>query len=314
MGTFAESAPLARRRAASPPPDARAATRARARLWDRVMTGVLWGVAGVLVAILAYFIIYTIVQGFGVLSWDFITKASVTGDTVGPQVFNTFYILILSLAICTPIGLGCAIYLVEYAKQGPLTTIIRFATETLAGIPSLILGLFGFLVFVTDFGTGARFGHSRIAAALTLVILNLPLMLRVCEDALRSVPNELREGSAALGATKAQTVSRVLVPSALLQITTGIVLTGGKIIGETAAIIFTAGSNISINGWNTLDPTALGETLTVHLYTLQSEGLAANAKQIEAGTAALLIIFLLVFNLGFRGLATLLNRRLSGGR
>jgi phosphate transport system permease protein len=314
MGTYAESAPIARRRAAGPPPDARAVRRARARLWDRVMTGLLWGVAAVLIAVLAYFILYTIVQGFGILSWDFVTKASVTGDTVGPQVFNTFYILILSLAICTPLGLGCAIYLVEYARQGPFTTVIRFATETLAGVPSIILGLFGFLIFVTAFGAGTRFGFSRIAAVLTLVILNLPLMLRVCEDAIRSVPNELREGSAALGATKAQTVFRVLIPSALLQITTGIILTAGKIIGETAAVIFTAGSNVSINGWNTLDPRALGETLTVHLYQLQAEGLASNAKQIEAGTAALLIIFLLTFNLGFRGLATLLNRRLSGRR
>ena len=315
MGTYAESAPLARsRRFAGPQPDIRAIRRARARLWDRIMTGILWGVAAVLVGVLAYFILYTIVQGFGILSWQFVTTASVTGDTVGPQVFNTFYILILSLAICTPLGLGCAIYLVEYARQGPFTTVTRFATETLAGIPSLVLGLFGFLVFVTVFGTGPRLGYSRIAAALTLVILNLPLMLRVCEDALRNVPTELREGSAALGATKAQTVYRVLIPSALLQITTGIILTAGKIIGETAAIIFTGGSNISINGWNTLDPRALGETLTVHLYQLQAEGLAQNARQIENGTAALLIIFLLAFNLGFRGLATLLNRRLSGGR
>ena len=112
MGTYAESAPIARRRAAGPPPDARAARRARARLWDRVMTGVLWGVAGILIAVLAYFILYTLAQGFGVVSWDFVTKASVSGDTVGPQVVNTFYILIFSLAICTPLGLGCAIYLV----------------------------------------------------------------------------------------------------------------------------------------------------------------------------------------------------------
>lgn len=294
--------------------DPRASLRRRARLSDRIITGVLWGLASILVGILASFILYTIVQGFGVLSWRFVTTASVSGDTVGPQVFNTFYILILALAICIPLALGGAIYLVEYAGKNWMTTVLRFATETLAGIPSIILGLFGFLVFVTAFGAGPRFGFSRLAGALTLVILNLPLILRVFEDALRSVPSEQREASFALGATKSQTIFRVMIPTALLQLTTGVILTAGKMIGETAALIFTAGSNAPINGWFSLDPLASGETLTVHLYQLQAEGLARNAKALENGTAALLIIFLLVFNLGLRWLANVINRRLAGRR
>jgi phosphate transport system permease protein len=294
--------------------DPRASLRRRARLSDRIITGVLWGLASILVGILASFILYTIVQGFGILSWRFVTTASVSGDTVGPQVFNTFYILILALAICIPLALGGAIYLVEYAGKNWMTTVLRFATETLAGIPSIILGLFGFLVFVTAFGAGPRFGFSRLAGALTLVILNLPLILRVFEDALRSVPSEQREASFALGATKSQTIFRVMIPTALLQLTTGVILTAGKMIGETAALIFTAGSNAPINGWFSLDPLASGETLTVHLYQLQAEGLARNAKALENGTAALLIIFLLVFNLGLRWLANVINRRLAGGR
>lgn len=291
-----------------------ATRRARARLIDRVVTGVLWGIASVVAGILAAFIIYTIAHGIGVLSWKFATTASIPGDAVGPQVFNSFYILILALLICVPLGLGGAIYLEEYARQGWVTTVLRFATETLAGIPSIILGLFGFLVFVTDFGTGPRFGYSRLAGALTLVLLNLPLMLRISQDALRSVPTELREASYALGATKSQTIFKVMIPASLLQLTTGVILTSGKMIGETAALIYTAGSNAPINGWFSLDPFASGETLTVHLYQLQAEGLAQNAKALENGTAALLIIFLLAFNLGLRWLATLINRRLSGRR
>jgi phosphate transport system permease protein len=291
-----------------------ATRRARARLIDRVVTGVLWGIASIVAGILAAFIIYTIAQGIGVLSWKFATTASITGDAVGPQVFNSFYILILALLICVPLGLGGAIYLEEYARQGWVTTVLRFATETLAGIPSIILGLFGFLVFVTDFGTGPRFGYSRLAGALTLVLLNLPLMLRISQDALRSVPTELREASYALGATRSQTIFKVMIPASLLQLTTGVILTSGKMIGETAALIYTAGSNAPINGWFSLDPFASGETLTVHLYQLQAEGLAQNAKALENGTAALLIIFLLAFNLGLRWLATLINRRLSGRR
>jgi phosphate transport system permease protein len=268
--------------------------------------------AAILVGILASFILYTIVQGLGVLSWRFVTTATVTNETVGPQVFNSFYILILSLLLCVPLGLGGAIYLEEYARQNWATTVLRFATETLAGVPSLILGLFGFLVFVTDHGL--HFGYSRLAGALTLVILNLPLMLRVFEDALRSVPPELREASYALGASKSQTIFKVMIPSALLQLTTGVILTSGKMIGETAALIYTAGSNAPINGWFSLDPFASGETLTVHLFQLQSEGLAKNAKALENGTAALLIIFLLVINLGLRWAASAINRRLSGRR
>jgi phosphate transport system permease protein len=313
MSTLAEQASVSQQRR-KPSASPQSARRARARLIDRIATGILWGLASILVGILASFILYTIVQGFGVLSWQFVTTASVTGSTVGPQVFNSFYILILALLICIPLALGGAIYLEEYADQNWMTTLLRFATETLAGIPSIILALFGFLVFVTEFGAGARFGFSRLAGALTLVILNLPLLLRVFEDALRSVPPELREASYALGATKSQTIFKVMIPTALLQLTTGVILTAGKMIGETAALIYTAGSNAPINGWFSLDPLASGETLTVHLYQLQAEGLARNAKALENGTAALLIIFLLIINLGLRWVAGLINQRLAGRR
>lgn len=297
-----------------PPAAAGASRRARAQLIDRIMTGALWVLVSALVAMLAYFILYTIVSGLHVINWQFLTGADVNGDFVGPEVFNTFYILILALIFCLPLGVGAAIYLAEYAGRGWFTMVVRLATETLAGVPSLVLGFFGFLVFVTFYGNNQFIGQSRLAGALTLAILNLPLIVRVSEDAVRNVPNELREASAALGATRSQTIVRVLLPGAIPQLATGIILTAGKMIGETAALIFTSGTASPTTGWFTLNPLFPGDTLTVHLFELQAEGIAQNKTAVEAGTAALLIIFLLVFNLGFRWLASLLNRRFTGHR
>lgn len=309
MATLAGSA-----RVTKPTPERRAGIRARARIADRVMTTVFWGMGILVISILAYVIFYTLQAGFSVVNWKFLTTADVSGVPIGPEVFNTFYIIGLSLLICIPIAGGAAIYLAEYAKPGPFTTAVRLATETLAGIPSLIIGLFGFLLFVTNFGEGHRFGFSRLAGALTLVVLNLPLLLRVSEDAIRSVPNELREGSYAVGASKIQTVFRVLLPSALPALTTGIILTAGKMLGETAALIFTAGGSSSINGWFSLNPLVPGDTLTIHLFNLKSEGLSSTATQQAAGTAAVIILLLLTFNLGLRYLAAILNRRFTGSK
>lgn len=310
MTSIAERRPLAQ----PPARDLRAARRARARLVDRAMTGVLWTLVTAVVALLLYFILYTIFKGLHVLSWKFITQANVTGDFVGPEVFNTFYILTFALLLCIPIGIGGAVYLTEYARQGAFTRVLRLAVETLAGVPSLVLGFFGYLVLVTAFGSGHRFGYSRLAGAITLAILNLPLIVQVSEDTLRGVSQDLKEASVALGATKSQTIFRVLIPSSLPRFTTGVILTAGKMIGETAALIFTAGISGSVNGWFSLDPRLPGDTLTVHLYTLQAEGITPNARAVEAGTATLLILFLLLFNLGFRSLSGLLARRLAGKR
>jgi phosphate transport system permease protein len=290
--------------------DRRSGIRTRARFWDRVVTGALWVTALGVVALLIYIILAELLPGLGVINWTFLTTGGSTG--VAPEIFTTFYIVILALIFSVPIALCASIYLVEYARQGPFVAAVRFATETLAGIPSLIIGLFGFLVFVTQFGENTRFGLSRLAGALALAILNLPLLVRVTEDALRGVPNELREASAALGATKFKTVVRVLLPAAIPGITTGIVLTIGRMMGETAALIYTSSESGPAFGWFTLNPLIPGDTLTVHLYGLQSEGLGVTAPEQIAGTATLLIALILIFNLGFRYLSTLLNRRLTG--
>jgi phosphate transport system permease protein len=313
MGAIAQGAGVAasrpRRKQTTP---ARSAHRARARFWDRVVTGGLWTLAGAIVAVLGSIIVYLLLKGISFISWDFLTTATITGVTDGPEVFNTFYIIILALLICVPFGLCAAIYLVEYARQGPFITVVRFATETLAGVPSLLIGLFGWLIFVTNFGQGQRLGYSRLAGALTLVILNLPVLLSVFEDALRKVPNELREASSALGARKIQTVARVLIPTAFPSLITGVILTAGKMIGETAALIYTAGGSSSINGWFSLNPFVAGDTLTIKLYELQAEGITPHAAEVAAGTATLLILLLLFFNLGLRWASAYINRRITG--
>lgn len=310
MGAIAQGADVTSSRRNQPP--TRMSYRARARFWDRVVTSGLWTLAGAVVAVLGSIILYLLLKGAKFLSWDFLTTASITGVTDGPEVFNTFYIIVLALLICIPFGLCAAIYLAEYARQGRFTTVVRFATETLAGVPSLLIGLFGWLIFVTNFGQGQRWGYSRLAGALTLVILNLPVLLSVFEDALRKVPTELREASAALGASKVQTVTRVLIPTAFPSLITGVILTAGKMIGETAALIYTAGGSSSINGWFSLNPFVAGDTLTIKLFELQAEGITPHAAEVAAGTATLLILLLLFFNLGLRWASAYLNRRITG--
>ncbi len=228
---------------------------------------------------------------------------------VGQQVFNTFYILILSEVILVPISLAAAIYLMEYARRGPLLSVIHFAAETLSGIPSLVLGLFGYLFFCTVLG----FGISRLAGALTLLCLNFPIALRLFEEALAAVPDELREGGLALGTTKWHTIRTVVLPSALPGIVTAIVLTAGKIIGEAAALIFTMGST---NPYNVFTPdSSIGsDTLTVHIWYLKTSGggLPENvANAVCSGSAALLVILLLLINIVARIVGRFIQKRIT---
>ncbi|HLI70468.1 MAG TPA: phosphate ABC transporter permease PstA [Ktedonobacteraceae bacterium] len=231
---------------------------------------------------------------------------------IAPELFNTFYILILTELFLFPISLGAAIYLVEYARQGLLTTAIHFAAETLAGVPSIVLGMFGFLVFSSDL----HLSFSRLAGALTLLCLNFPIGLRLYEDALGTVPRELREGSLALGATKWRTIRTVVLPSALPGIVTGLILTAGKIIGEAAALLFTMGLFNPANVF-TLDPTIASDTLTTRLYYLKGAGAgttsltSAQETLVAAGIAAILILLLLLINIAARSIGRVIQRRLT---
>jgi phosphate transport system permease protein len=248
--------------------------------------------------------------------WHFLSSPP-DQNGIAPELFSSLYMLVGTMLIAVPIALGAAIYLVEFAKQsgpqGALTAVIRFCAETLAGVPSMILGLFGFLTFVTLNGEGTRFGFSRLAAILTLVLLNLPLLMRISEDAIRAVPGELREASLALGATRFQTITKVILPTALPALLTGVILTAGKVIGETAAIVFTAGQD-SPRNFLTLNPLLPSDTLTIHVWVLKTEASTASAQVVAAGTAAVLVIFLLIFNLSTRFIGAALYRRLTAGK
>jgi len=213
----------------------------RLHLNNGVAVGILWTVASFVALLFIAIIVYLIFRGFIYLINPAFYGSGIDG--IGPEIFNTFYILILTEVFLFPITLAAAIYLIEYARQGPLVTSIHFAAETLAGVPSIVLGLFGVLAFSDLLGLHT----SRIAGALTLLCLNLPLSLRLFEDAIASVPQELREGGLALGATRWRMIRSVVLPSALPGLVTGLILSAGKIIGEAAALLFTMGLNNPAN-------------------------------------------------------------------
>lgn len=230
---------------------------------------------------------------------------------IGGELFNTIYILILSELFLFPIALGAAIFTVEYAPQGRFIRFIRFAAETLAGVPSIVLGLFGFLVFSQVF----HLGVSRLSGALTLLCLNFPQGLRLFEDALASVPGEMREGSLALGCSKWHMIRTVVLPSALPGIITGLILTAGKIVGETAALIFTMGINNPIGGnVFTLNPFITSDNLTIHLWSLKTQDLPSNltgdqASSIAAASATIIIVILLILNISARAIGRAIQRK-----
>ena len=281
-----------------------------AKAVDRFATAMLWGAGFLIVGMLALFIGYILFKGIMVLNWNFIFGRSSdidVGGGVGAQFFNTFYILLISLLVAAPIAVGAGIYLAEYSPQGKLADIIRLSVECLASVPSIVLGLFGMIVFINYLG----FDISIIAGALTLALMNLPVIVRVTEEAIKTVPQEYREASLALGATKWQTILRVVLPSALPGIITGVTLTAGRAVGETAILIFTAGTTVS-RSIPDFSLTAGGETLAVHMWYVMAIGLVPDRMEIANGVGALLIITILVFNLGLSHGGKYIRRRLTG--
>ncbi|HEL2129425.1 TPA: phosphate ABC transporter permease PstA [Streptococcus suis] len=215
-----------------------------------------------------------------------------------PALLNTILMAILALLIALPIGIGASVYLTEYAKSGnPLVTVVRLATETLSGIPSIIYGLFGALFFVKFLNLGL----SIIAGAATLSIMILPLIMRTTEEALLSVEDGYREGSFALGAGKLRTIFQVVLPSALPGIFSGVVLALGRVIGESAALIFTAGTVAEV----AKSLTSSGRTLAIHMYLISGEGIYVNQTY---ATAVILLILVIVMNLLSEWIANKLGR------
>lgn len=256
------------------------------KIKDTIIKSIIWLCGLITIAILAWILTYIVKNGISHLSLDFIFS-EFKGDKHGilPMIINTIYIVLLSVTISTPIGIFSAIYLVEYSKPGKTLKLIRFATETLQGIPSIIYGLFGFIFFVTFM----HFSFSLLAGALTLSIMVLPTIIRTTEEALKTVPVSYREGSLALGATKLQTILKVVLPSAIPGILNSVILSIGRIVGETAAVYLTAGM-VTRFPQSIMDS---GRTLSVHLYLLAKEGLSFE----EAfATATILIITVAIIN------------------
>lgn len=283
-----------------------------AKLADRLATFVFILIAALLVIILIGLVGYLMWRGLPHISWHFLTSPpafSEAGGGVGPQLFNSIYILFLTMLFTVPIGVGGGIFLAEYAGNGWLTRFLRSAIEVLSSLPSIVVGLFGLLIFVQYTG----WGYTILGGALALMLFNLPLMVRTSEEAIRSVPRDQKEASLALGVSHWRTITSVLLPSALPGIVTGAILTAGRAFGEAAALIFTAGmssSRVDFTDWNPfsplspLNPMRSGETLAVNIWKVSSEGLVPDAREIAAGASALLVLVVLVFNL----LARLLSR------
>jgi len=271
---------------------------------DRFASFLLWIGALAIITLLIAFLTLILGRGLPYLTIEFFNGP----DGVRGQLFNSFYILFLSLVFSLPIGLGAGIYMAEYAPANKFTDLIRLSTESLASVPSIVFGLFGMIVFVNMIGLG----FTILGGAATLALLNLPILVRVTEESLRAVPRNYREASLALGATMWQTLRKVILPTALPGLITGITLVAGRALGETAILIFTAGMNVSRRLFD-VNPLAAGETLAVHLFAVKSNPLpGTNADQIADGTAALLIIMVIVFNLCLTLPSRWLQYRLQG--
>src|ERR1700730_1908106 len=278
---------------------------------DALATAILWILASSIVVILAAFVLYMVYLGWQALTPAFIfgtPKETEAGGGIGPEIYNSFYILILTLIFTIPIAVSAGIYLQEYARPGTFRNIVQFSAESLATVPSIVMGLFGLLVFVYLF----KWKFSALGGALTLTLLNLPALVRVTQEALSSVPDTLREASMALGGTKWQTITSVVLPSAIGRLTTGVVLIAGRIYGETAALIFTAGLSVTVNSPYDLNPFHTAETLAVHLWYTHSESAVADVDRIGNGSALVLLIMVLVFNVAARVAGRALTKHFTG--
>lgn len=242
----------------------------------------------VTVVVLVFIIGYVFSKGLGALNWQFLTQPTEEMGKAGgilASIVGTFLVTLLAIIVATPLGVGSAIYLREYTREGPLRRLISFGADCLAGVPSIIFGLFGFIFFVISLGLG----WSILSGGLTLAIMILPTIIRTSEEAIKAVPESYREISYSLGGGKLDTIVRVVLPSALPGILTGVILGTGRAFGETAAVIFTAGSSLNL-------PTSFFSscrTLAVHFYILAREGISMpNAY----GTATVLILLILIVN------------------
>ncbi len=276
-----------------------------AKKTEKIAMAGIWGGGAITVLLLLVVIGYVLIQGIPSISWDFLTtepKGGLSGEGgISSVIMSTLYLVGLTLVMLVPIGIGAAIYLSEYAPHNRLTRIIRYGVETLAGIPSILFGLFGYALFVTILS----FNFSILSGALTLVCLLLPTMIRTTEEALSSVPYSYREAALALGTTRWQMISRIVLPAAIPGIVTAVILCMGRAIEETACLYVTMGGSAAM-------PTSLmdsGRTLSLHVYYLAMETLAFDKAM---ATASVLIIIIILINAMTNWLAGRFQKKMRG--
>ncbi|EFI84796.1 phosphate ABC transporter permease PstA [Listeria grayi] len=286
---------------------------------DKIATVIFYLIAFLIVCVLAGLLGYILVKGLPEISWKFLStppQSFQAGGGIAPEIWNSFYMLVITMIISVPIAIGAGIYMSEYAKQNWITDFVRTMIEVLSSLPSIVVGLFGFLVFVIQMG----WSFSVLSGALTLTIFNLPLLIRVVEDALRSIPDAQREAGLALGLSRWETITRVLVPAALPAIITGVILGAGRVFGEAAALIFTAGQSTPIldfTNWNPFSATSPlnifrpAETLAVHIWKINGEGVMPDAAAVSDGASAVLILSVLIFNILARIVGRILYKRMT---
>ncbi len=287
--------------------------RRKKRLTDTLLMGAIYLSALFSVLLLLGIIGYVFFKGISTVTWSFLTTAtSATKQTVGilGNLINTLYIIVITLLLATPLGVGAAIYLNEYAKPGKLVTLIEFTTETLSGIPSIIFGLFG-MVF---FGETLNLGYSILTGSLTLTLMVLPLITRNTQEALRTVPDSYRTGALGMGAAKWYMIRTILLPSSMPGIVTGVILAVGRIVGESAALLFTAGSNYRLPRFTQnlgdnmgrifgkiMEP---GGTLTIELYLRMQKG----EYETAFGVGCVLVVIVLLINFLTKVVANRISR------
>lgn len=293
-----------------------------AKVINKFATGILYLIAGLVILLLAGLLGFILINGLPHLSWKFLTTPSLAfeaGGGIAFQLFNSIYLLFITMLISFPIALLAGIYLNEYAKQNMLTSIIRITIEILSSLPSVVVGLFGFLLVVVKL----NIGFSILSGAIALTLFNLPLLTRSIEGALKSIPNLQREAGLALGLSKWETVLKIIFPAALPSIVTAVVLSAGRVFGEAAALIYTAGQSapvLDFTNWNIFDQSSPlnimrpAETLAVHIWKINSEGIQPDAAQVSAGASAVLIIAVLVFNVLARFIGKALYKHLTSSR
>lgn len=276
----------------------------RRRAWCAVMKGLCYISIALVTVLTAFMLIYVLFRGLPEITWDLLsTSPSYLRHTIGilPDIMNTIYVVVATLVMVLPIGVGAAIYLNEYAKNRKVVELIEFAAETLSGIPSIIYGLVGMLVFCQFFGLQT----SLMAGSMTLVIMNLPTILRTTQEALKTVPQGYREGAFALGAGKWRVIRTVVLPSCINGIVTGCILAVGRILGESAALLFTTGFAHNLNGFFE-GLGSSGATLTVALYVYAKE---QGEFEVAYAIAAILMILTILINIATTFMGHLMERR-----